>query len=49
MVSPCVFKQRKSDNYLAFIEITNNCNMKCKHCMNASSDKDFNKGFSKEI
>ncbi len=48
MISPCVFKQRKSDEYLAFIEITNTCNMKCKHCMNGSNDKDVNKGFSKE-
>ena len=48
MVSPCVFKQRKSENFLTFIEITNCCNMKCKHCMNKSNDKDINKGFSRE-
>ncbi len=48
MVSPCVFKQRKSEDFLTFIEITNCCNMKCKHCMNKSKDKDINKGFSRE-
>ena len=36
MVSPCVFRKRTSDKYLAFIKITNSCNMKCKHCMNWS-------------
>ena len=48
MISPCVFKQRKSDNYVTFIEITNCCKMKCKHCMNGSNDKEINKGFSIE-
>lgn len=48
MISPCVFKQRESSNYLAFIEITNCCNMKCKHCMNWSNDEDKNEGFTRE-
>ena len=48
MVSPCVFKQRKSENYVTFIEITNCCNMKCRHCMNGSNDKEINKGFTRE-
>lgn len=47
MISPCVFRQRESKRKLAFIEITNTCNMKCKHCMNWSV-KDSNQGFSKE-
>lgn len=47
MISPCVFKQREGSNYVAFIEITNCCNMKCKHCMNWSF-KNTNKGFEKE-
>lgn len=47
MVSPCVFRQRKSDKFLAFIEITNSCNMKCKHCMNWSIENSKEK-FTKE-
>ena len=47
MISPCVFRQRDSKRNLAFIEITNNCNMRCRHCMNWST-KDSTKGFSKE-
>lgn len=47
MTSPCVFKQRDSSNYVAFIEITNYCNMKCKHCMNWSFEN-TNKGFEKD-
>ena len=46
-VSPCVFRKRNSKRKLAFIEITNNCNMKCKHCMNWSV-KNANEGYSKE-
>ena len=46
MISPCVFRQRKSDKFLAFIEITNSCNMKCKHCMNWSV-QNSNTGFEK--
>ena len=47
MISPCVFRKRESNKYLAFIEITNSCNMKCKHCMNWSV-KDANIGFERE-
>lgn len=47
MISPCVFRQRQSDKFLAFIEITNSCNMKCKHCMNRSI-QNSNNGFEKE-
>lgn len=47
MISPCVFRKRESSNYLAFIEITNSCNMKCKHCMNWST-KDAIEGFGRE-
>lgn len=47
MISPCVFRQRESNNYLAFIEITNSCNMKCKHCMNWSV-QNAAEGFKKE-
>lgn len=47
MISPCVFRKRETDKFLAFIEITNSCNMKCKHCMNWSV-KDSKEGFSKE-
>ena len=47
MVSPCVFRKRESNKYLAFIEITNSCNMKCKHCMNWSVEN-ANEGFKKE-
>ncbi len=47
MVSPCVFRKRQSEKYLAFIEITNSCNMKCKHCMNWSAQNSI-KGFEKE-
>ena len=47
MISPCVFRQRDSKRNLAFIEITNSCNMKCRHCMNWSV-KDSTIGFSKE-
>lgn len=47
MISPCVFRQRTSDKYLAFIEITNLCNMKCKHCMNWSI-KNAKEGFERE-
>lgn len=48
MESPCVFKQRNSNTFLAFIEITNRCNMNCKHCMNGSDKASVNKGFSKD-
>lgn len=47
MSSPCVFRKRETSNYLAFIEITNSCNMKCKHCMNWSVENS-NNGFEKE-
>ena len=47
MSSPCVFRKRETIKYLAFIEITNSCNMKCKHCMNWSVENS-NKGFEKE-
>lgn len=47
MISPCVFRQRKSEKFLAFIEITNSCNMRCKHCMNWSI-KNSNNGFEKD-
>lgn len=47
MSSPCVFRKRITSNYLAFIEITNSCNMRCKHCMNWSV-KNSNEGFEKE-
>lgn len=47
MISPCVFRQRESNEYLAFVEITNLCNMKCKHCMNWSM-KNANEGFKRE-
>lgn len=47
MSSPCVFRKRESDKYLAFIEITNSCNMKCKHCMNWSV-RNAKEGFEKE-
>lgn len=47
MTSPCVFKHREGSKYVAFIEITNCCNMKCKHCMNWSFENN-NKGFEKE-
>lgn len=45
--SPCVFRKRNTDKFLAFIEITNACNMKCKHCMNWSV-KNAKLGFNKE-
>ena len=47
MISPCVFRKRNTDKLLAFIEITNSCNMRCKHCMNYSV-KDSNPGFDRE-
>lgn len=47
MTSPCVFRKRETSNYLAFIEITNSCNMRCKHCMNWSA-QNSNEGFEKE-
>lgn len=47
MISPCVFRKRESDKFLAFIEITNSCNMKCKHCMNGSS-QNANQGFERD-
>lgn len=47
MSSPCVFRKRDTSNYLAFIEITNSCNMRCKHCMNWSVENS-NEGFGKE-
>lgn len=47
MSSPCVFRKRETSNYLAFIEITNSCNMRCKHCMNWSVENS-NEGFEKE-
>lgn len=47
MISPCVFRKRETDRFLAFIEITNACNMKCKHCMN-SSGKNAKGGLEKE-
>ena len=47
MTSPCVFRKRISNKYLAFIEITNSCNMKCKHCMNWSV-KNANDGFERK-
>lgn len=47
MNSPCVFRKRVTSNYLAFIEITNSCNMRCKHCMNWSVENS-NEGFGKE-
>ena len=47
MSSPCVFRKRETSNYLAFIEITNSCNMKCKHCMNWSAENS-NEGFKEE-
>lgn len=47
MSSPCVFRKRETSNYLAFIEITNICNMRCKHCMNWSVENS-NIGFDKE-
>lgn len=46
MISPCVFRQRQSNKYLAFIEITNSCNMRCKHCLNWSEK--FKKWFRKK-
>lgn len=39
--------KRETSNYLAFIEITNSCNMRCKYCMNWSVENS-NEGFSKE-
>lgn len=47
MSSPCVFRKRETSNYLAFIEINNSCNMRCKHCMNWSV-QNSNKEFEKE-
>lgn len=47
MNSPCVFRKREIDKFLAFIEITNSCNMRCKHCMNWSI-KDSNNGLKKD-
>lgn len=47
MSSPCVFRKRETSNYLAFIEITNSCNMRCKHCMNWSVENS-SEGFEKE-
>ena len=47
MISPCVFRKRDSKRKLAFIEITNSCNMKCKHCMNWSTEGS-EQGFTKE-
>ena len=47
MNSPCVFRKRVTSNYLAFIEITNSCNMRCKHCMNWSVENS-SEGFEKE-
>lgn len=47
MISPCVFRNRQTNKYLAFLEITNSCNMKCKHCMNWSVENS-NNGFNRK-
>ena len=36
--SACLFGRRKYNEYRAYIEITNACNMHCKHCMNNSGE-----------
>lgn len=36
--SVCLFGKRKNNERRAYIEITNTCNMHCKHCMNNSGE-----------
>ncbi len=36
--SACLFGKRKNNERRAYIEITNTCNMHCKHCMNNSGE-----------
>ena len=36
--SACLFGRRKNNECRAYIEITNACNMHCKHCMNNSGE-----------
>lgn len=36
--SACLFGKRENNEKRVFFEITNTCNMRCKHCMNNSSN-----------
>jgi MoaA/NifB/PqqE/SkfB family radical SAM enzyme len=40
-VTPCFFGTRKDNMYAATFEITNRCNLACKHCMNESDSSAF--------
>lgn len=41
MVTPCFFGTRPDGMYAATYEITNTCNLSCKHCMNSSGKESF--------
>ncbi len=41
MITPCFFGTRPDGMYAATYEITNSCNLSCKHCMNQSSKTTF--------
>lgn len=41
MITPCFFGTRSDGMYAATYEITNTCNLSCKHCMNQSSKESF--------
>lgn len=40
-ITPCFFGTRPDGMYAATYEITNSCNLSCKHCMNQSGDNSF--------
>ena len=40
-ITPCFFGTRPDGMYAATYEITNSCNLSCKHCMNSSSKGAF--------
>ena len=41
MVTPCFFGTRSDGMYAATYEITNSCNLSCRHCMNSSGKNEF--------
>ena len=41
MITPCFFGTRPDKMYAATYEITNTCNLSCKHCMNQSGKTTF--------
>lgn len=41
MITPCFFGTRSDGMYAATYEITNTCNLACKHCMNQSGNEAF--------